>query len=111
MQIYAKIKPISVNNCWRGQRFKTPEYKAYEQELLYKLPMALSMPIKPYAIHFDLGLSSPLADYDNCIKPLQDILQKKYGFDDKDIVFASIKKIKVKKGEEFFKVNLETFKE
>lgn len=51
-------------------------------------------------------------DWDNPIKPLQDILQKKYGFDDKDVVKALIHKIKCKKGEERFEVilgNVEDF--
>jgi len=28
------IKPLSVNEAWRGRRFKTPEYRKYERDIL-----------------------------------------------------------------------------
>jgi hypothetical protein len=34
-----QIKPLSVNAAWKGRRFKTDEYKVYEQVLMYKLPV------------------------------------------------------------------------
>lgn len=101
------IKPLSVNECWQGKRFKTKAYKSYERELLLCLPQK-EIPEPPYLIKFEFGLSSKLADWDNPIKPLQDILQKKYGFDDRDIVEAYVKKIKVSKGQEYFSVILDT---
>lgn len=36
--IRIKIKPLSVNDAWKGQRFKTKEYKQYEQDLMFILP-------------------------------------------------------------------------
>ena len=103
LDIKINIKPLSVNKCWQGKRFKTPEYKAYEQELLLRLP-AQKISNPPYSIFFKFGMSNSLSDWDNPIKPLQDSLQKKYSFDDKDIVEAHIEKIKVKKGEEYFRI-------
>jgi Holliday junction resolvase RusA-like endonuclease len=50
-----------------------------------------------------------MSDWDNPVKPLQDILQKKYGFNDKDIFQGTVSKRKVNKGEEYFLVKLETF--
>ncbi len=104
--IHLKIKPLSVNEAWQGRRFKTPKYKAYEEELLYRLPN-IELPEPPYQINFQFGLSNRQADYDNCVKALQDVMQKKYGFNDRDIYRAVIEKVFVKKGEEFFKVKLE----
>lgn len=95
------VKPLSVNECWQGKRFKTPKYKAYEKELLYTLPK-IKIPEPPYKIEFEFGMSNVMSDWDNPVKPLQDIMQKKYGFNDKDVYEASVKKTKVKKGEEFF---------
>ena len=43
---------------------------------------------------------------DNPIKPFTDCLQKKYGFNDNRIIEAHIKKVKVKKGEEYIKFEL-----
>lgn len=109
-EIRKSIKPLSVNECWQGQRFKTPKYKKYETELLYTLP-AKKLPPPPYSIHFEFGLSNILSDWDNPIKPLQDILQKKYNFNDKDIYFGSVLKVKVKKGEEYFLVKINNIKD
>ena len=36
--IELKYKPLSVNICWQGKRFKTTEYKKYERDLLMILP-------------------------------------------------------------------------
>ena len=105
MEILMKIKPLSVNACWQGKRFKTPAYKNYEKELLLTLPK-LEPPKPPFKIYFEFGFSNVMSDWDNPIKPLQDILQEKYGFNDKDIFDGVVKKVKVKKGEEYFKVEL-----
>ena len=32
------IKPMSVNEAWKGRRFKTDKYKGFEKEMLLKLP-------------------------------------------------------------------------
>ena len=78
------IKPLSVNNCWQGKRFKTPVYTAYEKQVMLSLkPMKL--PNAPYSIKLKFGFSSKAADIDNPIKPILDILQKRYKFNDKEI--------------------------
>jgi len=64
-----KIKPLSVNQCWAGQRFKTPKYKAYEKELLYRIPK-ITIPSPPFEVHYEFGFSSANSDLDNPIKPL-----------------------------------------
>ena len=93
------IKPLSVNKAWQGKRFKTNDYKAFEEECLYRLP---KMEIKaPKELYLRFGVSNMRMDWDNGVKPFQDILQKKYDFDDCSIVKATVEKVKVKKGEEF----------
>jgi Holliday junction resolvase RusA-like endonuclease len=94
------IKPLSVNACWQGKRFKTPKYKQYEKDMFILLPK-ISVPKPPYKVYYEFGFSSAASDLDNPIKPLQDILQKKYGFDDKHIYEMTAKRVKVKKGEEY----------
>lgn len=98
MKIY--IKPLSVNQCWQGKRFKTPKYKGYEKELLLKLPN-IKIPKPPFEVYYEFGFSSANSDLDNPIKPLQDILQKKYGFNDKAIFEMTAKRVKVTKGNEY----------
>ena len=96
---------MSVNEAWQGRRFKTPAYKTYEQELLWKLPN-INLPQAPYKVYYEFGFSNKLSDIDNPIKQTQDILQKKYSFNDYDIYELSVKKVIVKKGQEYIKFNI-----
>lgn len=105
-----KIKPVSVNNCWQGKRFKTPLYKNYEKELLYKLPK-IDLPKQPLKINIEFGFSSKASDIDNPVKIFLDILQKKYGFNDKDIYALNLLKKIVRKNEEYIRFTIESFKE
>ena len=73
-----RVKPLSVNKCWQGRRFKTPEYKGYEKELTLTLPKKMEIPDGHLELSMEVGLSNSLADLDNVCKPFQDILQKKY---------------------------------
>ena len=103
ISIKCNEKPLSVNQCWQVKRFKTKEYKKYEKLLLHVLPKIKEMPKPPYFIVFEFGFSSPLADWDNPIKPLQDIMQTKYNFNDRDISVAQVNKKITKKNQEYFK--------
>lgn len=94
------IKPLSVNDVWQGKRFKTSKYKDYEQEWFYSIPK-IKIPEGKLAMRIIWGFSSKASDIDNPTKPLLDILQKKWGFDDKMIYKLEIEKVDVKKGEEF----------
>lgn len=107
MKVSLRIKPLSVNEAWQGKRFKTKKYLAYEKELMLKLPK-LQMPQPPYKVFYEFGFSNSLSDWDNPCKPLQDIMQKKYGFNDRDILEANVKKLMVKKGDEYFTVYFES---
>jgi Holliday junction resolvase RusA-like endonuclease len=102
-----KIKPLSVNQCWQGKRFKTKEYLTYEKTLLTLLPK-IELPKPPLRVIIDFGVSNAGSDWDNPIKPFVDILQKKYGFNDKDIFEGVVKKSKVKKGEEYINFKIES---
>ena len=96
-----KIKPLSVNGCWQGRRYKTKEYLAYEKMLLLMLPPKVHIPEKgKLDIYLEFGMSGAM-DYDNPVKPFQDVLQKKYKFNDNRIYKATIVKVKVKRGEEY----------
>ena len=101
------VKPLSVNEVWRGRRFKTPRYDSYEQELFYLLPK-LEIPQGKLEVKLVFGFSSKGADIDNPIKPFLDVLQKKYGFNDKMIYRRSVEKVDVKKGEEFIEFEIHT---
>ena len=99
------IKPLSVNECWQGKRFKTPKYKSYERELMYSLP-AFKLPPPPYHLILKFGFSSKLSDWDNPVKPFQDVLQKYYKFDDRDIFKGTVEKEIVSKGSEYIEFEI-----
>lgn len=98
------MKPLSANAIWQGKRFKTPKYKAYEKEMLLKL--------KPFKVdefkelHLTFGFSSKLADIDNPVKAILDILQKKYNVNDRYLEIIFVKKEIVKKGFEFIEIEI-----
>lgn len=95
-----KIKALSVNACYRGRRFKTPVYKAYEKELLLKLPK-MAVPEGELELIIQFGFSSKLSDIDNGVKTFIDVLQKKYDFNDRRIYRLVVNKVIVKKGDEY----------
>ena len=95
-----KIKPLSINQCWQGRRFKTKVYKSYESELILKLKNTKISNGKLKLI-ITFGFSNKLSDIDNGLKPFIDILQKKYKFNDRMIYELIVKKEIVKKGKEF----------
>jgi len=101
MTIQIHRKPLSVNACWQGKRFKTPLYKEYEKEILELLPDKYEIPEGDLQVKYEFGLNT-MADWDNPVKPLQDILQKKYDFDDRRIMKAEVIKKVVKRGEGYF---------
>ena len=103
------IKPLSVNDAWKGRRFKTDIYKDYEQQLLYTLPK-IKVPEGKLKVKYIFGLSNKGADGDNCIKQFQDILSKKYGFNDNKIYKWIIEKKDVEKGKEFIEFNINKYK-
>ena len=101
-----QIKPLSVNQVWQGKRYKTPKYKSYEKELSLLLPPLKINFKRDLKIDLVFGFSSTLSDIDNPLKPILDVLQKKYGFDDKQIFELQVKKEIVKKGDEFIELTI-----
>lgn len=102
------IKPLSVNQVWQGRRFKTKKYKDYEKTVLSILPK-LKIPEGNLKLIITFGFSSKASDWDNPIKPFQDILQKKYEFNDSRIYKAEIEKVIVKRGKEFIDFRIEKY--
>jgi Holliday junction resolvase RusA-like endonuclease len=100
-----EVVPMSVNRAWKGQRYKTDEYKRYENSLLWLLPK-ITLPEPPYQVNYRFGMSNIVSDWDNPVKPLQDIIQKKYGFNDRFIMRAIVEKVKTDKGKEFIEFQI-----
>jgi hypothetical protein len=75
LPIRMEVKPLSINQCWQGKRYKTDAYKKYEAVLLMTLPK-MDLPEPPYQIYFKFGFSSASSDYANGIKAILNILNK-----------------------------------
>jgi Holliday junction resolvase RusA-like endonuclease len=107
MQIL-NIKPLSVNEAWKGRRFKTDKYKRYEFEVCAKLPR-IKLPEGFLSVSLEFGFSNHASDIDNPVKLFIDCMQKKYGFNDRMIKELHVKAIDCKKGEEYIKFSIEEF--
>jgi hypothetical protein len=104
MIINLNIKPLSVNKAWQGKRFKSPEYKKYEIQVLRMLP---DIEIKEFKrLKITYGFSNMMSDIDNPTKLVLDLLQKKYNVNDRDLIYLVLHKEKTKKGEEFIEIEL-----
>lgn len=103
------IKPLSVNDAYRGRKYKTKEHNNYIYKVISQLKkIELSKP--PYSLNYEFGFSSTGSDIDNAIKPITDILQKRYSFNDNQVYeLHAIKKI-VKKGNEYIKFTIKSIK-
>lgn len=95
-----QIKPLSVNACWQGKRFKTKEYKNYTKAVRLLLDKNYKIPSGKLQIELNYYFSNKSSDYDNPTKPIQDIICDFYKINDNLIYKAIITKNLVKKGEE-----------
>jgi Holliday junction resolvase RusA-like endonuclease len=106
IQFKINEKPLSVNQAWQGKRFKTPIYKAYEKEMLLRMPAGKIDLDQMLRVEFFFGFSNKASDVDNPVKLLIDIAQKKYGFNDMNIYEINIRKCIVKKGDDFIHMGI-----
>ena len=110
ISVEISVKPLSVNKVWQGRRFKTKEYKDYEEEVLYKLPKKEMLLGDKLWVVLDFYVKYPKkCDVDNFIKPILDILCKKgYIKDDRMIYDLVVRKFK---GDNKIRVYIEKIKE
>lgn len=106
-----KIKPLSINKCFLGRKRKTADYRNYERSVISSLDNRPISAKGKLQLDIIVGLSSTLADIDNPLKPLIDILQQLHSFNDNRIFKLSIEKVRVEKGEDFFWYKLSPYDE
>lgn len=107
--ITIQIKPLSVNESFKGRKTKTVKYLRYQTLLTALLPKSYEIPQGKLQIELEFGFSSKSSDWDNPIKQFQDIFCKKYGIDDKRIYKGIVEKVDVKKGEEYIKFKVSSY--
>lgn len=101
------VKPLSVNECWQGKRFKTPKYNNYEKFLMMVIKNE-KIPEWKLVVHYRFWFSNSASDVDNAVKPLQDILQKRLWFNDNRIYRIIVDKEVVPKWQEYISFSIET---
>ncbi len=102
------IKPLSVNEAFKGRRFHTKEHKEWSRAVAFMLPNNITIPPPPYEIYLKFGFSSASSDWDNPIKQVQDAIASKYKFNDKLIKRGVVETEQVKKGSEYFEFEIKT---
>lgn len=90
------IKPISINECWQGRRFKTNRYNNWRINFSCLLNGQKKYLSKNLKVKIFLYLKSiTRSDIDNFLKPIIDSLVKdKIIVDDRFIQELEVKKIK-----------------
>ncbi len=101
------LKPLSQNDAWKGQRWRSDLYKKYCEDLMMILPK-LTLPNPPYKITYEFGFSNKGSDIDNPVKSLGDILQEKYKFNDSQIYEMHVYKKIVKKLGDYISFKIES---
>lgn len=107
MQVKINIKPLSINEAYKGRKFRTVKYQWYKENVAKLLPNNYKLPEPPYSITFVFGFSSVSSDWDNCIKTTQDCIAEKYNFNDKLIRRGLVDIEIVPKGKEYFTFKIE----
>ena len=108
MHYTLKIKGLTVNQAFKGRRFRSSKYDQFIKECSLLLPSVIEIPDKTNVkLAVEFGFSSKLSDIDNCLKTFIDCLVKKYKVDDRYIFELHVFKSIVKKGDEYikFKIN------
>jgi Holliday junction resolvase RusA-like endonuclease len=101
-----EVKPLSVNDAWKGRRYRTDDYKQF-QKLVAVMLKPKKVPEGKLKLTLVFGFSSTGSDIDNGVKPFLDCLQKKYLFNDNRIYKMDVEKVDVEKGNEFIEFELE----
>lgn len=107
MNYTIQIKPLSVNECFKGRRFRTKKYDEFILKMFALLPNKITfVDENNIKIAIEFGFSSKASDIDNCCKSFIDCLVKKYKVDDRNIYEMHVFKSIVKKGEEYIKFKI-----
>jgi len=107
MNYTLQIKPLSVNEAFKGRKFRTDKYDLFIKNCLLMLPSVITIPYKNnIKLAIEFGFSSKASDIDNCCKSFIDCLVKKYKVDDRFIYELHVFKAIVKKGDEYIKFKI-----
>lgn len=76
MKLSLDIATVSQNRAWKGKRYKSDEYLAFEEEMLWKLPKMTPLD-GLIEVHYTFHMKNhKMKDIDNPVKICTDILVK-----------------------------------
>jgi len=101
------IKPISINACFQGRRFKTKEYDAFIQEMLYSMKKIPTIKGDIEVCIFLHLKSLTRSDIDNFCKPIIDCVVKK-GWIEDDRYIQRLEVIKIKSPQEAIEIEIKS---
>ena len=107
--VHLDVKPLSLNNAYRGRRFKTPELAKFHTDVARLIaPIHAQLPTlgERISARYIFGVSSKNSDGDNLIKVFQDALAECYGFNDKRIYHWDVTKVDVPRGREYIEFEI-----
>ena len=103
MKANIAIKPISINKCFQGRRFRTAEFKNWQEAVFLLLPNE-KIKSRDISIGINIFLKSiVMSDIDNFLKPIIDCIVKK-GIIEDDRYINELNVKKIKSEEEGFEV-------
>ena len=100
------LKPLSVNEAWKGRRFKTEKYQEFIDNACLLMPAQKIIEFEKLHVSIVFGFSNKNSDVDNPIKTLLDTIKEKYEIDDRYIYRLDVEKQIVKKGSEFIQCQI-----
>lgn len=104
IMIKLELKPLSVNeaydpiavrrgNKYIGQLVKSKKYVRYAKDLPLLLPSYLQLPPGKLVLLIKWHFKTAASDYDNPIKPMQDLICDYYGVNDNQIYMGIQQKL------------------
>ena len=109
MEQIINIKPLSVNEAYKGRKYQTDKLKGFKSEVSYFL-RPIKIPEGKLDITLEFGFSSKGSDLDNAVKPFLDVLQKKYVFNDNRVYKLNLSKRITAKNKEYIKFEIKELK-
>lgn len=101
MKILLPITPMSINKCYQGRRFRTKEYKAWQEHGIYLLKGQYGLSGKFHVKIKWYKKTVASTDIDNPVKPVVDLLVKSGVIpDDRYIYKLEVEKHKTPEGQE-----------
>ena len=104
------LQPLSQNQAWSGKRYKSSQYRQYQQDItayLRTLSLPSIQPKEKYYFYFEFGIPY-MQDLSNGIKLLEDIISDYLGINDRDVDSIFCRKIITKKIDAYIKFNIFT---